>query len=63
MTRDGLESRKNTGVAHGDGPEGKKNPGVLYGDGRYYRKDRTDKVSHIGNSKKCAFVKNFALSK
>jgi hypothetical protein len=53
VTRDGLESRKNTGVAHGDGPEGKKNPGVLYGDGRYYRKDRTDKVSHIGNSKKC----------
>jgi hypothetical protein len=48
----GPESRKSTGVAYGDGPESRKSPGVVYGDGRYYRKDRTDKVSHIGNSKK-----------
>ncbi len=25
---------------------------MLYGDGRYYKKDRTDKVSFVGNSKK-----------
>jgi hypothetical protein len=48
----GPESRRSTGVAHRDGPESRKSPGVVYGDGRYYRKDRTDKVSHIGNSKK-----------
>jgi hypothetical protein len=48
----GPESRRSTGVAHGDGPESRKSPGVVYGDGRYYRKDRTDKVSHIASSKK-----------
>ncbi len=53
MNSGGPESRRSTGVAHGDGPESKKSPGVVYGDGRYYRKDRMDKVSHIGNSKKC----------
>jgi hypothetical protein len=39
-------------AANGDGPESRKSPGVLYGDGRYYKKDRTDKVSYVGNSKK-----------
>jgi hypothetical protein len=39
-------------AASSDGPENRKNPGVLYGDGRYYKKDRTDKVSFVGNSKK-----------
>ena len=39
-------------AASGDGPENRKSPGVLYKDGRYYKKDRSDKVSFVGNSKK-----------
>jgi len=40
-------------AANSGGTESRKSPGVLYKDGRYYKKDRTDKVSYIGNSKKC----------
>jgi hypothetical protein len=34
------------------GPESRKSLGVLYRDRRYYRKDRSNKVSYDGNSKK-----------
>ena len=52
MISGGPESRSSAGGAHGDGPESRKSPGVVYASGHYYRKDRTEKVSHIGSSKK-----------